>query len=118
MTNEKWPAAISLVKHHRGQFSESDGSLNFEDDIVIILNTYCKRLVQERSGKCDLIKCYSNFPTKFLFHTDCYVITNQDGDMGDVFVRLFQLSSAVQDLEGMIKDRDQSDVSVSSQPKE
>ncbi|KAK9752212.1 Cell morphogenesis central region [Popillia japonica] len=98
LTNEKWPAAISLVKHNRGHFNEGDANISLEDDIVIILNSYCKRLVQERS--------------------DCYVITNQDGDVGDVFVRLFQLSSAVQDLEGMIKDRDQSDTSVTSQPKE
>lgn len=38
--------------------------------------------------------------------------------MGDVFVRLFQLSSAVQDLEGTIKERDQLEASVTGQPKE
>lgn len=49
LMNEKWPAAIALVKYHREHFNE--GNINFDDDIVVVLNSYCKKLVQERSGK-------------------------------------------------------------------
>lgn len=68
--------------------------------------------------------------TKFNFHlivdynlcnylfVDCYIITNQDADLGDVFGRLFQVSAAISDLEGIIKDREQSDASITSQTKD
>ncbi|XP_071055767.1 protein furry isoform X2 [Onthophagus taurus] len=99
ITNEKWQGALSLVKHNRGQFcSDREATMEIEDDIVLILNSYCKKLITERP--------------------DCYIITNQDMDLGDVFGRLFQLSAAVTDLESVIKDRDQSDTSLASHSKD
>lgn len=50
--------------------------------------------------------------------SDCFVITNQDADLADVFGRLFQVSAAVSDLEGIMKDHDQSESSVTSQTKD
>lgn len=51
ITNEKWSASISFIKHNRGQFvRDHDEGFETEDDIVHILNIYCKKLIQERSG--------------------------------------------------------------------
>ncbi|XP_017780111.1 PREDICTED: protein furry isoform X2 [Nicrophorus vespilloides] len=94
---EKWSASLSFLKHNRGHLC-SEGNMDLEDDVVLILNIYCKKLVQEKS--------------------DCFVITNQDGDLGDVFLRLFQVSAAVSDLENVLKDRDQSDTSIASHSKD
>lgn len=49
---------------------------------------------------------------------DCFVVTNQEGDLADVFGRLFQVNAAVSDLEGIMKDHDQSDASGASQTKD
>lgn len=49
---------------------------------------------------------------------DCFIITNQENSLADVFGRLFQVSAAVSDLEGILKERDQSDVSITSQSKD
>lgn len=46
------------------------------------------------------------------------MITNQDTDLADVFGRLFQVSAAVSDLEGVMKEREQSDASITSQTKD
>ncbi|KAF2884642.1 hypothetical protein ILUMI_21529 [Ignelater luminosus] len=97
ISNEKWSGAISFVKHHRGHLSR-EMEAEASDDISLILNVYCKRIVQERP--------------------DCFVITNQENDLADVFGRLFQVSAAVSDLEGVMKDRDQSDTSLASQAKD
>lgn len=52
--------------------------------------------------------------------SDSYVITHTESDLADVFARLFQVSAAVADLEGSMKDRDQhsSDMSTVSQNKD
>ncbi|XP_018335374.1 protein furry-like isoform X2 [Agrilus planipennis] len=88
IVNERWSSAISFVKHHRGQLSgELDTVLdNTGDDLVLILNVYCKRTVAERP--------------------ECFVITNPDNDLSDVFGRLFQVSAAVSDLEGIVKTKE------------
>lgn len=48
--NEKWSGAISFVKHHRGHLSR-EMEAESSDDISLILNVYCKKIVQERPGK-------------------------------------------------------------------
>lgn len=91
--NERWSTAISFIKHNRGHLSSERQGVEFEDEIDLITNVYCKKLVQERP--------------------DSFVITNQDNDLGDVFGRLFQVSAAVSDLESMLRERDLSHNSVS-----
>lgn len=99
LISEKWSAAISFMKHNKGHLGRDiENYFDMEDDVVLILNVYCKRLIQEK--------------------TDCYVITNQDAGLGDVFGRLFQVLAAISDLEGIIKEREQSDASITSQSKE
>lgn len=99
LINEKWSAAISFIKHNKSHLGrDMENYFEMEDDVVLLLNIYCKRLVQEKA--------------------DCYVITNQDADLGDVFGRLFQVSAAISDLEGIIKEKEQSDASITSQSKE
>lgn len=95
--NEKWSALILFIKHHRGHLSLDVDPEN-DDDIGLILNVYCKKLVQDRP--------------------DCFVITSQETDLADIFGRLFQVSAAVSDLESVIKERDQPDCSTTSQAKD
>lgn len=71
------------------------------------------------------IRIFLKFPLNFIHLifsnfsiSDCFVITNQENDLADVFGRLFQVSAAVSDLEGVMKDRDQSDTSLTSQTKD
>lgn len=55
ITNERWSAAISFAKHHRGHFNrQNEIRIDYEDDIVFILNIFCKKLIQERPGKENL----------------------------------------------------------------
>lgn len=52
LVNEKWSTAISFIKHNKGYFSRDQEHyyLDIDDDVVLMLNIYCKRLVQERTG--------------------------------------------------------------------
>lgn len=50
VVGEKWSNVISFVKHHRGQLTRDCDSHEHEDDISMILNIYCKRIVQDRPG--------------------------------------------------------------------
>lgn len=52
LTLEKWSCAISFVKQHKGQMNkEGEVHSDSEDDVALILNVYCRKLVQERPGK-------------------------------------------------------------------
>lgn len=50
--------------------------------------------------------------------SDSFVVTNQETDLADVFGRLFQVSAAVSDLEGIVKDGEQSGASGASHTKD
>lgn len=51
MTNEKWSAAISHVKNNRDTFTrDRDNTLDMNEDVALVLNIYCRRLIQERPG--------------------------------------------------------------------
>lgn len=52
--NERWSTAISFIKHNRGHLSSERQGVEFEDEIDLITNVYCKKLVQERPGKFDI----------------------------------------------------------------
>ncbi|KAF5278113.1 hypothetical protein FQR65_LT03629 [Abscondita terminalis] len=97
INSEKWSNVISFIKNHRDQLCQDFDSESY-DDISLILNLYCKKMVQERP--------------------DCYIITNQESDLSDIFGRLFQVSAAVSDLESAIKDRDQIESSIVNQTKD
>lgn len=47
--NDKWSLAISFVKSHRRHFSNPD--LDLQDDVSLVLNGYCRKVVQDRPGQ-------------------------------------------------------------------
>lgn len=51
IANERWSIALSFVKHHRGQLNgDNETVIDADDDIYVIMNVYCKKLVQEKPG--------------------------------------------------------------------
>ncbi|KAK9877860.1 hypothetical protein WA026_020090 [Henosepilachna vigintioctopunctata] len=82
----KWTQSIIYLKQHRSAIiKEFEDILDTDDDILMILNIYCRRKVMDTQNY--------------------FVITNQHTDLGDIFGRLFQVSAAVSDLEGILKDQ-------------
>nr|XP_023011562.1 protein furry [Leptinotarsa decemlineata] len=84
--NEKWTSVILYFKCNREEFmKEFEELCDKDNDVISILNIYCKKLVHDKP--------------------EYFVITNQDSDLADVFGRLFQVSAAVSDLEGVLKEQ-------------
>ncbi|CAH2001764.1 unnamed protein product [Acanthoscelides obtectus] len=84
--NEKWISVILYFKVNKEEFvKEFEELCDKDNDLNSILNIYCKKLVQEKP--------------------ECFVITNQESELGDVFGRLFQVSAAISDLEGGMKEQ-------------
>ncbi|CAH1170054.1 unnamed protein product [Phaedon cochleariae] len=84
--NEKWTSVILYFKFNKEEFmKEFDELCDRENNVITILNIYCKKLVHDKP--------------------EYFVITNQESDLADVFGRLFQVSAAVSDLEGVLKDQ-------------
>lgn len=50
--NDKWSLAISFVKSHRRHFGNPD--LDLQDDVSLVLNGYCRKVVQDRPGQFSL----------------------------------------------------------------
>lgn len=51
VANEKWSQVISFARQNRSYLSrEHEIRQESDDDIAFILNTYCRRLIQERQG--------------------------------------------------------------------
>lgn len=46
---EKWSAVVSFVKHHREHLLR-ELDLETTDDVYLILNIFCKKIVLERNG--------------------------------------------------------------------
>lgn len=68
---------------------------------------------------CNVIDCKMYENVCFFFTiSDSFVVTNQETDLADVFGRLFQVSAAVSDLEGIVKDGEQSSASGASHTKD
>ncbi|KAG5899999.1 hypothetical protein JTB14_009086 [Gonioctena quinquepunctata] len=83
---ERWTSVILYFKVNREEFlKEFDELCDKDNDVISILNIYCKKLVNDKP--------------------EYFVITNQETDLADVFGRLFQVSAAVSDLEGVLKDQ-------------
>lgn len=105
--NEKWTSVILYFKCNREDFLRQYYELCEKDnDVISILNIYCKKLVQDKPGIDNNFCLYKleKFNCLFLF-LEYFVITNQEIDLADVFGRLFQVSAAVSDLEGVLKDQ-------------
>ncbi|CAH1110307.1 unnamed protein product [Psylliodes chrysocephalus] len=84
--NEKWTSVILYFKCNKNEFiKEFDDLCDRDNDVLSILNIYCKKLVHDKP--------------------EYFVIFNQEPDLADVFGRLFQVSAAVSDLEGILKDQ-------------
>ncbi|XP_057665202.1 protein furry isoform X1 [Diorhabda carinulata] len=84
--NEKWTSVILYFKCNKEEFVKEFYELcEKENDVISILNIYCRKLVHDKP--------------------EYFVISNQDSDMSDVFGRLFQVSAAVSDLEGTLKEQ-------------
>ncbi|XP_072390599.1 protein furry isoform X1 [Diabrotica undecimpunctata] len=84
--NEKWTSVILYFKCNKEEFvKEFEELCDRENDVLTILNIYCKKLVHDKP--------------------EYYVISNQEPDLSDVFGRLFQVSAAVSDLEGILKEQ-------------
>ncbi|CAH0545977.1 unnamed protein product [Brassicogethes aeneus] len=83
--NEKWTSVILFFKCNRDEFwRDNEAVCDRNNDVMSILNIYCRKLVHDKP--------------------EYFVITNQECNLADVFGRLFQVSAAVSDLEGVLKD--------------
>ncbi|XP_030765953.1 protein furry isoform X3 [Sitophilus oryzae] len=84
--NEKWTSVILFYKCNKEQFlKENDEICDRNNDVVSILNVFCRKLVNDKP--------------------ECYVISNQDLELPGVYSRVYQVSAAVSDLsESLEKD--------------
>lgn len=123
--NEKWTSVILYFKCNREDFlREYDDMCERENDVLSILNIYCKKLVHDKPGKYDVFyfvfnicevdgsTIYENY--FLLLFLENFVVTNRETDLADVFGRLFQVSAAVSDLESVLKDQPSKSVDLPS----
>ncbi|KAL3276200.1 hypothetical protein HHI36_020918 [Cryptolaemus montrouzieri] len=90
LDKEKWTQSVLYFKQHRSAIlKEFEEIRDSEDDIVTLLNIYCRKKILEKP--------------------DHFVITNQQTDLADIFGRLFQVSAAVSDLESVLRDQQPSE---------
>ncbi|RZC34682.1 Helicase C and/or DEAD domain containing protein [Asbolus verrucosus] len=83
--SEKYSAALAFYKANKDDLiKEVEDLHDLSNDVHTILNLYCKKIIQDKP--------------------ECFVMTNQEGDLADIFGRLFQVSAAVADLESVIKN--------------
>jgi hypothetical protein len=83
--SEKFAAAMTYYKANKEELTkEIEDISDASNDVYGVLNLYCKKIIQDRP--------------------ECFIMTNQEGDLADIFGRLFQVSAAVADLESVIKN--------------
>ena len=63
ISNKKWSAALSFVKHNRIEIGNerSEAAVELNDDIALILDNYCKRLIQEKPSKTVIYSVLNKF---------------------------------------------------------
>ncbi|XP_969290.2 protein furry [Tribolium castaneum] len=86
--SEKFSAAIAFYKANKDELlKELPDVYDAANDVHAILCLYCKKVIQDKP--------------------ECFIMTNQESDLADIFGRLFQVSAAVADLESVIKSTTQ-----------
>ncbi|XP_044272413.1 uncharacterized protein LOC123016217 [Tribolium madens] len=74
--SEKFSAAIAFYKANKDVLlKEISDVYDPTNDVHAILSLYCKKVIQDKP--------------------ECFVMTNQESDLADIFGRLFQVSAAV-----------------------
>lgn len=96
--NEKWTSVILFYKCNKDAFLRENGDIcDRNNDVVSILNVYCRKLVGDKTGK-NFFAFFYIVRWHLNLIQECYVITNQDLELQGVYTRVYQVSAAVSDL--------------------
>jgi hypothetical protein len=99
--SEKFAAAMTYYKANKEELTkEIEDISDASNDVYGVLNLYCKKIIQDRPGGCYVTRKLGLYCSVL----ECFIMTNQEGDLADIFGRLFQVSAAVADLESVIKN--------------
>lgn len=115
LQTERWTAALSFVKQNRGAWGVEQ-IVNGDDDIIIAIKVYSRKIIKDKPGGYKNSSLEKEETNCFVF-LELFVMTNMEHDLSEVFGRLFQVSTAVSDLEKKMKERDQSYMSTENQSK-